>query len=80
MLVLMLGPLHMPGLGDIGSSLFIVTHMPGLDDAGPNLLLLVSCNTALAWFACILCLEDLLRLVRDWLVVFWVFSLSWCGH
>ena len=38
----------MPGLGDIGPSLFFVTHMPGLDDAGSNLLLFVSCNTALA--------------------------------
>lgn len=45
MLVLVLGPLHMPGLGDIGPNLFIVAHMPGLGDAGPNLLLLVSCNS-----------------------------------
>ena len=72
----------MPGLGDIGPNLFIVTHMQGLDDVGPNSLLFVSCNTALA----LVCLyfvsggSPASGLVRDWLVVFWVLSLSWCGH
>lgn len=57
----MLGPLHMPGLGDSGPNLFIVTHMQGLDDVGPNLLLFLVTLRWL-WFARVLCLEDFLRL------------------